>query len=208
VPKNQLVEALFELMRGRRSVRRFRKDTVPIEMINRIVEIATWAPSAGNRQDWFFSVVTSPDVKRRMAEAVRRRWDSISAANRGSGFVAEVERYVAHFGDFADAPAVIAISARCVDSIQRHLLGDDAMATAGSACSAAMAAQNLMLAAHALGLGSCCMTGALAARGELGEILELARKYEIICLIAVGWPDESPAPPARKPLTEVARFWP
>jgi nitroreductase len=69
-----------------------------------------------------------------------------------------------------------------------------------------MAAQNLMLAAHALGLGSCCMTGALAARGELGEILELARKYEIICLIAVGWPDESPAPPARKPLTEVARF--
>lgn len=201
-------EGFLSLVQSRRSVRRFRPDMVPIELINRMVEIATWAPSAGNRQDWFFSIVTSQDVKRRMAEAVRRRWDAIIAANRGSGFVEEVESYVAHFSSFADAAAVIIVSARCVDSVQRHLLSDDAAATVGGACSAAMAAQNLMLAAHALGLGSCCMTGALAARAELGEILELAKKYEIICLIAVGWPDECPAPPARKPLTEIARFWP
>ena len=201
-------DALLSLMRERRSIRRFRDEPVPQELLARLIEAATWAPSAGNRQDWFFSVVTSPDVKRQMADAVRARWDSIIAANRDSGIVGEVERYVAHFADFAAAPAVIVVSARSVDAVQRHLLGDAAPSTVRSACSAAMATQNLMLAAHALGLGTCCMTGALAARNELSQLLELNKKYELACLIAVGWPDESPAPPARKPTTEIARFWP
>ena len=208
MPKNQPVEVLFELMRGRRSIRRFRDEAVQEELLLRLVEAATWAPSAGNRQDWFFSVVTSPDLARRMADAVRARWDSIIAANRGSGIVGEVEQYVAHFADFAAAPAVIVVSARSVDAVQRHLLGDDAAATVGSACSAAMAAQNLMLAAHALGLATCCMTGALAARDDFCRLLELSAKHEIVCLIAVGWADQTPAPPARKPVSEIARCWP
>jgi nitroreductase len=198
--------ALLSLIRERRSIRRFRDEPVQKEILIRLIESASWAPSASNRQDWFFAVVTSDAVKRDMADAVRRRWDEIIAANRGSGVIEEVERYVEHFGDFAGAPVVIAVAARVPDAVQRHLLGDAAAATAGSATSAAMAAQNLMLAAHALGLGSCCMTGALAARDELGRLLDLGKRHEIVCLIAVGWPAETPAPPPRKPISEIARF--
>ena len=201
---NELISAI----RSRRSIRRFQNRAVPGELIERIIEAAVWAPSAGNRQDWFFTVVTSPAVKQQMADAVRRRWDAIIAANRGSGVIEEIENYVKHFGDFADAPTVIVVSAKSADAVQRHLLGDDAEPTVGSACSAAMAAQNLLLAAHALGLGACCMTGALAARRDLNRILELGRKQDIICLITVGWPDETPSPPVRKPLTEIVRFVP
>jgi nitroreductase len=85
------------------------------------------------------------------------------------------------------------------------MLGDLAFATVGSFASAAMAAQNLMLAAHALGLGTCCMTGPLAANDELHTIAGLAGKQELVCLIAVGWPAETPVAPGRKPREMIAR---
>lgn len=199
-------EALTEVIRGRRSIRRFHDEPVERETIERMVELATWAPSAGNRQDWFFSIVTSDAVKREMAEAVRSRWSVIVADNQGSGFIEEVERYTARFADFESAPAVAVVSARATDSVQRHMLGGSAHATTGSATSAAMAAQNLMLAAYALGLGSCCMTGALAARDEIKGILGLGKREEIVCLLTLGRPAEASAPPPRKPLEKVLRF--
>jgi nitroreductase len=201
------VSELGEAIRGRRSVRRFRDAPVSRETILGLVELAAWAPSAGNRQDWLFTAVTSAQTKRAMAEAVRRRWREICEANRASGFIAEVERYAARFADFESAPAVVVISARRPEAVQRHLLGDaDAAATAGSAASAAMAAQNFMLAAGAAGLGTCCMTGALAARGELARLAGLGRKEEIVCLVTLGWPEEAPAPPPRRPLEQITRF--
>lgn len=193
-------------IRARRSIRRFRDEPVGKETIERLGELAAWAPSAGNRQDWFFTVVTSDPVKREMAEVVRKRWASIVEDNRGSGFIGEVERYAARFADFESAPVVVVVSAKAPDSVQRHMLGSSAHATSGSATSAAMAAQNLMLAAHAMGLGSCCMTGALAARDELRRIMGLSRKEEIVCLVTLGWPSEAPTPPSRKPVEKTLRF--
>lgn len=199
--------SLEAAIRGRRSVRRFRPGDVSRETIVGLLELAAWAPSAGNRQDWLFTVVTSKATKGAMAEAVRRRWREIVEANRTAGFIAEVERYAARFADFEAAPAVVLFSARRPDDVQRHLIGDaDAAAAAGSAASAAMAAQNFMLAATAAGLGTCCMTGALAARASLGRLAGLGRKEEIVCLVTLGWPEEAPAPPRRRPLEQIARF--
>jgi nitroreductase len=117
-----------------------------------------------------------------------------------------VSAHSAGFADFELAPAVVVVSARQADAFQTHMLGTDAAATLGSAASAAMAAQNMMLAAHALGLGACCMTGPLAARAELHRIIGMGRKQEVVCLIALGWPDEQPEAPARKPVEAVVRF--
>jgi nitroreductase len=50
------------------------------------------------------------------------------------------------------------------------------------------------------------MTGALAARGELARLAGLGRKEEIVCLVTLGWPEEAPAPPPRRPLEQIARF--
>ena len=199
-------EELMALMRARRSIRRFRSDPVPGESLCKLIEAASWAPSAGNRQDWVFTVVTSPEVRRRMADAVRKRWQEIIAANRDRAGIEEVEAYSSGFADFADAPVVTVVSARRVNEAQRAMLGDDAHAVVGSAASAAMAAQNLMLAAHALSLGSCCMTGALAAREELSRIAGIGRRHEIVCLIALGYPAEAPCAPSRKDVAEIVRF--
>lgn len=195
---------LDKTIRQRRSVRRFKATPVPKDLVRRIIESGTWAPSAGNRQQWEFTVVISEKVRRQMAEAVRDRWTSILASAAVS-VVGEIKEYSGNFDWFSTAPVVIAVSARGPDAFLSHLLGDNAVDVAGTKTSAAMAAQNLMLAAHSLGLGTCCLTGPLAAQEELKRAVGLGKRQTIVCLVALGYPAEDPAEKPRKPLDEVMR---
>ncbi len=191
---------------GRRSVRNYSCRPVARDLLEELIELACMAPSASNRQDWFFTVITSEALKRAMADVVRCRWQDIIAANRQLAMIDEVEKYAAGFASFESAPALVAISATQASAVQNQLLGDNALFVSGSLASAAMAAQNIMLAASSFGLASCCMTGALAARKELEEMIRLEKKRILICLIAIGYADETPAVPARKPVSTVSRF--
>ena len=194
---------LLRALRERRSVRRFSPEPPSKEELSTLIEAAGWAPSAGNRQDWLFSVVTSAAAQQRMAEAVREKWAAIIAANAELPGIEDIAKYSRQFSDFGGAPVVIVVSATRPNSVQEQLLGECAGPTTGSATSAAMATQNLLLAAHATGLGACCMTGALAASAELAAIIGLDRRREIVCLVTVGRPAENPAAPPRKPTTEI-----
>ena len=200
-------DRLLHYLRTRRSVREFADTPVARELVEQLIDAAAWAPSAGNRQDWYFSIVGSPDVKAAMASAVRRKWQQITAENQDLGFAQELANYTVSFADFDQAPVVIAVSAAKPNSAQRRLLGEYAGPTAGSFASAAMAAENLMVAAHALGLGTCCMTGALAASEELCQILGLSGRREVVCLVALGYPRCHPSAPARKPRSEIVRYF-
>lgn len=198
-----------ELARARRSVRKFRPDPVPQELLAGLVETAAWAPSAGNRQDWFFTVVTNRGLIADLAAASRRRWEDIVAANRTFGGIEELRAYTANFAFFGEAPAVIAVSARGPDALQTEFLGPLAAAVSGSSLAAAMAVQNLLLAATEAGLGTCCLTGPLAAMGELRTLLSLPAPRQLVCLVAVGYAAPgaaTPVAPARKPLNKIARF--
>ena len=199
-------DLLLSYLCGRRSIREFSDQQLSRGCLQQLIEAATWAPSAGNRQDWMFSVVESSDAKQALVATVRGKWEGILAANQDLGFAQELAEYASTFADFARAPVVIAVSAAAPNAMHRHLLGEAARATVGSFASAAMAAQNLMLAAHALGLGACCMTGALAAAAELSQLLGLGRRREVVCLIALGHPVSQPAAPQRKPYHEVVRY--
>ncbi len=196
-------DTLMERIRSRRTVRKFRSDPIPREELDSLIEAAAWAPSASNRQDWFFTIVESQELRREMEAAVLKRWEEILEEHRDAPFAEEVRRYSANFTGFVDAPLVIAVSCAAVRGFERSLAGDDAFLTVGSATSAALAAQNLMLAADALGLATRCMTGSLPASRELKKILGLSRKREIVCLIALGHPAESPPPPPRKVSGEI-----
>jgi nitroreductase len=199
-------EDVCNFLCGRRSVRIYLDKPVPKEIIEKTIEMACMAPSAMNRQDWFFTVITSGTLKHSMAEAVRRCYQDIMRENRQMAMIHEVEKYSAGFASFELAPAVIAVSATKTSAVQNHLLGDNADLVAGSRASAAMAAQNLMLAASGLGLATCCMTGAIAARKDLEEMIGLDKKRILICLITAGYAAETPAAPQRKPVAAISRF--
>lgn len=201
-------EAFMEIAQGRRSVRRYRDAPVPQDDLERAVAAASWAPSAGNRQDWLFRIVRSDALKRDMAQAARDAWERGLARHEGSGAAQEVARYVASSDWLDDAPVVIAVLTRRPGALQVALLGASAEAASGGLVSAAMAAQNLMLALHALGLATCCMTAPLAAAEEIELLLGHGRRHRLVCLIAAGYPAELPTPPSRKPVAEIVRFDP
>lgn len=199
-------ENLLALMRGRRSARMFKKDAVPREAIEQIVDAARWAPSAGNRQDWEFTVIYSTEIKRELGRATRAAWDALLAKSESESITEELRKHSRYFYWFARAPIVIAVSAHEADGFMAHLCGAAAGDVAGHKTSAAMAAQNLMLAAHALGLGTCCLTAPVIAQDEIKTLLGLGRRRELVCLIALGWPAAPVPEMPRKPITEIMRF--
>ena len=198
-------EEFIELARKRRSIRKYDDAPIPRETLLSIIEAASWAPSAGNRQDWEFTVITSGAVKKKMEEIVRSHWESILKKGAGGAVTEEIQRYAKNFDWFAGAPVLIVISAKRPEAFLHEMLGDAAEDTAGTGISAAMAAQNLMLAAHASGIGSCCVTGPLAAQEALKDLLGIGRRKKIVCIIALGYPAEQPETPARKPVERIVK---
>ncbi|MFA6291549.1 MAG: nitroreductase family protein [Victivallales bacterium] len=195
-----------KIIRARRSIRKFRPDPVPEKTILELIELASWAPSAGNRQDWFFSITRSPELIRKMADVVKDKWQKIISDNSSSGIIGDIADYSSNFSRFAEASVIIAVSAPAPASFEKQMLGDKAGATFGSFTSAAMAAQNLMLAAELHGFGTFCLTGPIAAESELKELLDIKRRHELVCLIALGYPDEEPKAPPRKNIESITRF--
>ena len=196
----------LDVFRQRRSVRQFLQQPVPRDLLLRVIEAGTWAPSAGNRQAWEFTLVTSATTLQAMAEVVRCRWETIMANLETSGIAEELAAYHRNFDWFSSVPVVIAVSARTPEAFLEQILGADAIDVSGAKTSAAMAAENLMLAAQSLGLGSCCLTGPLAAQQELKHLLGLGKRQSLVCLIALGYPAQSVAEPGRKPVEDVMRI--
>jgi len=158
---------LWEAIRGRRSVRSFQDRPMERELLERLVEAAMWAPSGGNAQTWQFVVVTEPDRVRRIR--------------------------VVSPGLLGDPPAVIAV---CQDLREAEAKGGRLGREFLAVVDAAMAAQNVLLAAHDAGLGTCVI--ASFHREAVARLLELPEGIEPILLISVGWPKEVPPPPRRR----------
>ena len=195
----------MSLLQGRRSIRCFQDRPLSRMLIASLVEAATWAPSSGNRQSWEFTVVTSREILKAMAAAVTARWTQLLTGVE-SGVAEELKEYSRNFNWFAAAPAVVVVSTRGPDEFMKRVAGLEAEDVSGLKISAAMAAENLMLAAHGAGVGSCCLTGPLAAQAELKKMLGLGQRQMLVCLIAIGYPAEEPAVPPRKDASRVMRF--
>lgn len=206
---------LLALMRERRSVRRFAPRMPPRAAIEALVEAAITAPSASNKQPWRFFIASDPARIGAMATAVQARLDQLLPM-LDEGARDEVASYGRYFVRFADAPVVIAPACRPL-KVLSHLAGQQPFDTAWRAdidwmeqqsatVSTGLAIQNLMLAAHAAGLGSSCLAGPLVATSTLQTLLGIPAGWRLACLLAVGYPDEEPASPGRKPLDAALRW--
>lgn len=181
-------EMSFEqVVRTRRSIRAYKDEPVAEETLRELVELATLAPTAMNLQPWRFSVITSREALARVNEVVKRA--CLAMMERAP----ELQRFRSMFEDpkfsvFYGAPALVLIQ------------GPTGNQTATMDC--LLAAENLMLAAHAKGLGTCFIGFVLLARddAELRRTLAVADGYDAIAPIIVGSPAAIPeAAPERRP---------
>ncbi|MCA0758692.1 nitroreductase [Paenibacillus sp. N4] len=178
-----------EAIRTRRTVGRVKKDPVDRALIEKVLESAIWAPSHHNTQPWKFIVMTG-DGRSRLAEGYARV--SAAAAPGLSGQPLE-DRLAKERTKAFRAPVVIA--AVCSPS-------DDPRAVLAEELAAAHAAvQNLLLAAHANGLGAIWRSGEPMYHSLMKETFGLSAKEQLVGLVYLGYPDMTPLEPARVPAT-------
>ena len=181
----------FDLVLGQRACRRFTDQPVYDSDIARVLEAATHAPSAENRQPWEFVVVRDTGLRTHILDLAEKAWGAggraFSEARLTPGLMADVDQGIAG-GGFRSAPVLIIVSA----DTERGL-----PVTVGS--SIFPATQNLLLAAAALGLGSALTTISLGFTAELQELLGLPEHVVPQAVIPIGHPERALGPPKREP---------
>jgi nitroreductase len=194
-------ESLLTFLRERRSIRRFTPEPLPAGTIERLIEAARWAPSASNRQPFRFLAVEAAETRSRMATLVREALKQ-GIANLPQGAQTAAESYAEDFVRFESAPLLLVAYHRGENPLAERL-GLSGERDVGALSSVSAAIMNLLLAAHALGLGACWMTGALAAGSAIESLLGIPAGWRLSALIPVGVPAESPTPPSRRTVAQL-----
>jgi nitroreductase len=216
---------LTTLIKTRRSIRNWQDKPISEQMLIDAIELATWAPNAGNQQNWRFYVILNRNIIKAIADAVQAGISYESSLpemtqvrpTRPSDLPPLAPRM-----PLSAAPAVIAIGiSRTTNVINEEIAKNEAIAKRAltdvraaqmlkwatmvdariQSVSAAIA--YLLLALHQMGLGAVWLNGSVRqCTGEVEKILKVPVNIDIVALIPVGYPAESPAR-NRKPVREV-----
>ena len=168
---------VLEAIKGRRSIRAFKSKDVPPEIVEKLIDAARWAPSAGNIQPWEFIIVRKPEIKRRLVEAALDQT-----------FIEE-------------APVVIVVCANGSRSSQGYGVRGKTLYCLQDT---AAAIQNIHLAAYSLGLATCWV-GAFKEE-EARKILKIPHGIRPVAIIPVGYPADSPPPRSKRPINQIVHY--
>jgi nitroreductase len=178
---------LDEVIKSRRSIRRYKDQPVSVDLVREVLEAGTWAPSAKNGQQWRFTVLTG-EAKRALTDLFRRKLEVLSGKitrrNIGSSF--------SSCRIMEEAPVLIVV------------WNAGEMGWETEIHSVAAAVQNMLLKAHALGLGTCWIGDIFYASYALKK--HLGKPWKLTAAVALGWPAEEPKPRPRKSVDEVTEF--
>ncbi len=181
---------VLDCIRARRSIRQFQEKQIEEEYLEALLEAATWAPSGGNNQSWLFTAIQNRDILAKINELLRegfQQWTPDDDYPGKLGVKAYAQREDAHF--FHHAPTLIIASNR-----PNY---ENAMADC------ALALENLFLAAHSLGLGSCYINQLHWLRNDPGlrdylSGLGIPKEHTICSSAAVGYIGKESKAPMRK----------
>ncbi len=212
------MQDLERLIQGRRSIRQWKKQEVPAELLKKAVELGTWAPNGGNYQGWRFIVVKRKEIIEKMADAVQNVSDKIASWPEAVKWQEDVNRYRKNASFFRNAPVCIGVFSSGYQSpmdkvlVARESFDREAKEILGfrrsaptAIQSAAAAVTTMLLVFHQMGLGAVWLVSPIQAKKEIEAILNVPSKMELICLIAVGYPDEFPSK-NRKLVDQVIEF--
>jgi nitroreductase len=168
---------VLEAIKGRRSIRAFKSKNVSQETVEKLIDAAIYAPSAGNIQPWEFVIIREQNIKRSLAEA---------ALNQSL---------------IEEAPVVIVVCANeNLSSTRYGVRGKTLYCIQDTAA----ATQNILLFAHSLGLGTCWV-GAFR-EDEVTEILKTPAGIRPVAIIPVGYPAEAPSSRSRRPINLIVHY--
>lgn len=196
------IQTFDQVLKGRRSTRRYRTDPVPDEDLAAVIDAARWAPSPHNAEMWRFAILKAQGVKDRLADAMGARLAAdLQADGRMQEFVDKELRVSRR--RITEAPVVL-VACVCDDGLDpypdpKRQWAEQAMA----AHSLGAAMQSLMLAAYTRGLGSCWMCAPLFCQDTVIEALDLSLGWKPQGLITIGYPVAWPEARERRAMPEL-----
>jgi coenzyme F420-0:L-glutamate ligase/coenzyme F420-1:gamma-L-glutamate ligase len=197
---------VLDTIHGRRSVRRYLDKKVPVDLVERVLEAARWAPSPHGRQPWRFAVLTKEETKERLARAMGEEWRANLEMDGQSAEIVE-KRLEGSRRRLLDAPVLILICLYLEDldvypDAERQR-GETTMAVQ----SLGAAAQNALLAAYDSGLDAGWMCAPLFCPERVVEALGLDLKLVPHALLTLGYADgDPPKRRSRRPLDELVVY--
>lgn len=190
------------LIKTRRTVRKFLQKEVEREKITELIEAATWAPSAHNSQPWRFFVITSKKTKEAFSLAMARKWEEDLRKDKVDENIIKYLVEDSH-ERFISSPVIIVVF---IDMSEMQKYPDERRNNYEKVMaiqSASAAIQNLILLAHAFGLGSNWRCAPLFAQEEVKKVLKVNLSWEPVAAVSIGYPEEVPPAPKRKSVNEV-----
>jgi len=164
----------LEVIKDRRSIRKFEDKIVEDKLIEQIILNGIWAPSAGNIQSWEVVIVQNKEQRSKIGKSAYMR-DFVSKAQFILVVCANMHRSAEVYGERGS-------DLYCIQD-------------------AAAATQNMLLTAHYLGLGACWI-GSFDENLVI-DVLNIPEGVKPVTLIPIGYPDEEPYPPTRRSIDEV-----
>jgi len=207
---------LTDLIKSRRSIRAWTDQPVAEEKLLQAIELATYAPNAGNQQNWHFYLIMNRDTIGAIADAVQESADCIAAWPEAGKMGEAANRMLKGAARFRGATAGIAVAVKQyqspIDQVLQLRGKTDPQArrmrrwrsSADSKIqSISSAIAYLLLVLHQMGFGGLWMTGPLQAKGDIEKILKVPADMDVAAYIAVGNAAENPPLRERKPVQEV-----
>jgi nitroreductase len=197
----------FEVVHTQRAIRRFKPNSVPQEAIWQMIDAAIRAPSGGNTQPWAFLVVTDPDKRRVLSDAVRAgNTDAEERRREAESF--DPTRRRMRMGSIAFRENVAAAPCLIIPCLVKPTSPTSDVNSLFAGSSIYGAVQNMMLTARALGLGTLMTTFNIAIEPVIRKEFGLPDDAMPVAVIPVGYPAEGErfGPTTRNPVESVT-FW-
>ena len=199
---------LFEAVSTSRAIRRFRPDPIPDSILSKILQAATQAPNGSNRQRWRFVVIRDPGLRRRVGDVYRRAVEDLMPPESAAADMAPAERRLFEASWYlakrmgTEPPVLLLV---CQEASSLPAAPTAALLAARSrGASVYPAAQNVLLAARACGLGGCLTTAHLIHEDEVKAILGIPEQAGTFALIPLGYPQTGFGRVRRNPVGEVS----
>lgn len=171
----------LDAIRARRTVRAYKSDPVPEDLLYDVIDAARWAPTSGNAQPWEFFRVVTPSKREQL----------VAATYGGFARTAPAQAWL------AEAPELLVACVNGLRTAARY--GEEGHGWAKIDVAAAI--ENLLIAATSLGLGAAWIGG--FRPDGVRRALELDRDLEPLGMIALGYAREAPATPYRLPVADI-----
>ena len=205
---------LIEAIKKRRSIRKFKSDKIPKKDIYDIIQAASLAPSAHNKQMWRFIAISNQEILKGMEKAIVSEIEELNNWPELKEIRFKVKGLRAYSTFFVKAPLVFAILVKPYHSIVDEVLKLDGLKKEQADLlqshveiqSVAAAVENLLLAATEKGYGTCWMCGPLIATPALEKILQIEEPWKLMALVPLGIPNQELKPKLVKDIEEILEF--